>query len=153
MKAELTLTDAQVKALSTTPITLIAAPGAGKMIVPIAVVMNLKSWVADYTNINVSSILRILYAAGTVEPIVIGSNATSLSVTNLLGFSGNRPSIYGIRSNVVSSTLRPVSSFAQAEPINTALQMSINNQGSGDLTGGNAAQSLIVTVLYEIVNI
>jgi hypothetical protein len=45
------LTDAQIKALPTTPILLAVAPGAGKTIVPLDYFLVMKA-TASYTNIN-----------------------------------------------------------------------------------------------------
>ena len=56
-KADIALTNAQIIALPTTPITVVAAPGANKILIPWTAFLHL-TWVADYTNIDASSQLQ-----------------------------------------------------------------------------------------------
>lgn len=68
-------TTAEILALNTTPITLVAAPGTGKIIVPISVVARLTFLTAAYaTNLA----LQVKYVAGSDA---LFSNSTILAVT------------------------------------------------------------------------
>src|SRR5437868_15385075 len=58
LSATVTLTAAQIKALHATPITLVAAPGAGKLFVPMGAFFQYKHVTTDYT-VPVNSRLEI----------------------------------------------------------------------------------------------
>ena len=52
------LTTAQIGALNTTPVTLVGAPGAGKVVIPISIITNFKYGTAQITgntNLNIMS--------------------------------------------------------------------------------------------------
>lgn len=64
-RAEVTLTTAQVKALNATPITLVAAPGAGKAIVPTLITAFLDWNAAAYDGIAAGEDLVVRYTDGS----------------------------------------------------------------------------------------
>ncbi len=74
--AKLSLSSAQILALNGTPITLVAAPGSGKTIVPISVIGRMNFLTAAYaTNLQ----LQVKYSAGADALFV---NSTLLAATS-----------------------------------------------------------------------
>ncbi len=158
--ATTTLTDAQIKALPTTAITLVSAPGSGKSIVPLAGVLYTKTSSGAYTNINAAAEIQIRFSS-TAEGLnyiandaaITNGSATPVSV--LLGGTTPRKAMLQpyIRTEDVDQW-GPMSAIeASADSTNVALKIGINNQGSGNLTGGNAANSATVTVFYFIADV
>jgi hypothetical protein len=159
-----TLTDAQIKALPTTPIALVASPGSGYFISPIGVVLVVDAVAGAYSNIDAAGWLGVEYAAAYAFVGYVGNDA---SITNaLIGATA----LTDLLTNgaKVSVNLAPFEatedinqSAGQWGPMpvlqaltskeNRAISIHINNNGSGVLTGGNAANSLIVTVLYVVI--
>ena len=76
-RAVLNLTSAQILALQTTGIQLVAAPGAGKMIVPILAIQNFVGGSIAYTN-----------AGGAVQ-VQVGSRVKSLTEAAITTVSPN----------------------------------------------------------------
>lgn len=134
--AEVTLTDAQIKALPTTPIELIAAPGAGKMISVLFINWKIDVTAGIYTNLGNTWDLRY----GTAS-------------------SGNTPPSSAYledNSNVWVSQMYPdVSEEPQNISVfnNKNLNLFYDNLGGGNLTGGNAANTLKIIVYYVVVDL
>jgi len=159
-KATVTLTDAQIKALPTTGIELVQAPGDLKLINPISMVLHLADWTADYSNIHASSIISaVLGSAGAVflpirELVVSG-------VSSLLAGGGPDGTVAFsmLKFNAIAGGTYSQTGFAaltgpyESDVVNQALSLTCNNQGSGNFTDGNAAQSLRVTTYYTIVDV
>lgn len=147
--ASVTLTNAQVIALPTAGVQIVAAPGASRVVVPIFGYMFL-TWVADYGNINATARLGIEYGttgASTLAPLY---EATAGQVSNLLIDSATHAAVLpplGITQTVTQ--LSGLGQF-QDEPgtVNAALNVYANNQGDGAFTLGDAGNSLKVSVLY-----
>lgn len=78
-KATVTLSSADILALNTTPITLVAAPGAGKYLVPHAIVVWVGYGTTPYT---VSDDLSIRYVTGDD----ISLDAATAALFNFSGF-------------------------------------------------------------------
>lgn len=121
------LLDADIRGLGTTPITLIAAPGAGKAILPYALNAS-RNWVATYSGSTTWG-LRFL---GN------GTNTVSFSFTNSIAVA----TIFGV---CVSST----TTSEGVQVANTALTV----RSSANVTGGNAANTVKITIVYAIVDV
>lgn len=155
-----TLTDAQIKALPTTPITLIAAPGSGKAIVPIHAVLYTKTSAGAYTNINAAGVLQVRFDSthqglSYVPNDVAITNGSATLLTDLLGTTTNTRAVLlpeVSTENVDDWGPVPIVN-ASAGFTNAALVIDIDNSGSGVLTGGNAANSLTVFILYSVVTV
>jgi hypothetical protein len=132
--------NAEVKALPTTPITIIPSPNDGSLLIPFRAFLGLRS-VAGYTNFDITFSLKLNYQAPGVDKFSFGSG-----VDLILGSASNVAMPY---------TLGGADSFTGIAPsaINKPLQLSATNGAAGNLTGGNAANSLLVTVFFVSLNV
>lgn len=151
--ASVTLTNAQVLALPTTAIQLVAAPGAGKILVPLLAWFYV-NWTADYTNIDASAALGIEYGTTLASALATFQEATDFGnqVSNLLADGASHAAVMG-PGDFASSTGGAVSGRGQFadDPgvVNAALNVYANNAPSGNFTGGDAANTIQVTVYYN----
>lgn len=152
--ATTTLTDAQIKALPTTGITIVAAPGAGFFLSPLFVLLTCDAMAGAYTNINAGCSIRCRVGATVLVTQIAEAGVafvTALIATPAtvnLGFLGQ----YNLAAAGANQTnLGRVTTRAALE--NVALDISASNGGSGNFTGGNAANTLKVTPYYYVVPI
>ncbi len=133
----LELTDAQIKALPTTPIELIPAPGPGKQNVAWLGFTHFDSHGA-YTNFDMGISMSVGYKDSSNA--MLSTSAPDL----LLGSSSD----YNLQ-------LTPAfgSGDLDAIVVDTPVQLKFNNGGSGNLTGGNAANVLTVKVYYGVIDV
>jgi hypothetical protein len=158
--AQVTLTDANVKALPTTPISLIAAPASGTRIVPLMAHLKTAFTAGAYTNINSDSWLGIVINAGGTEVDVLGyvpqdaaiTNGTTTNISSLFAAANSRVTLpmYSRTEGVDSWGPTPGSAAASSNWDAKALSIKSDNNGSGVYTGGNAANTMLVTVLYLV---
>lgn len=153
--ATVTLTDAQIKALPTTAVQLVAAPGAGKMLVPFLVWMHL-TWVADYTNISANSKIQVRY--GTTDSSCaltqIVENGPQGDVSNLLANGASHPAYLTLQAMVDEPTFGTLGPFTTGHgtviddptPVNAALSLKATN--TGDYATGDSGNSLKVWTFY-----
>lgn len=173
--ATVTLTDAQIKALPTTPITLVAAPGAGFFLQPLRAVLICDASGGVYTNINANAYLNLRRNDWSVDSfayLVNGNgggliDTTLTDVTDFLAAVSKNlwvplPYANGQESGVGAgiawengwgpmanhSTTSTIYDVTDAE--NEAIVISAENQGSGNFTGGHAANTLTVRIYYTI---
>jgi len=139
--ASKTVTSAQIKAMRATPIELVAAPGAGKMIVVSSITGKFV-----YGGSNV-------FVAGAVQTIGVyyNNNTTNVSTTTLLP---NAMIVSATsRLSAISPTQSPINNVALgiADNVNVALWQN----GSATEISGNAANdnTLLVVVTYTIVTL
>jgi len=149
LSATVTLTDAQIKALPTTPVEIVAAPGANKLIFVIRnVIGKLNDSGGAYGNSDNTAGSYVTLAYGSAYDDDATYNYPDVtSFINSLSSFGNDGII----------TLSPYSAdtFQNILPgaVNNGLFLHIGNNGLGNLTGGNAANTLKVTVYYVIVDL
>ena len=156
---QVVLTDAQIKALPTTAIEIVPAPGAGKALFPVFAWWYVK-WTADYSNIGNLSRIGIGYVGSLSGVLTQFEEANGSQVSNLLVDGASHPAAMGLLSVAPASAnpafLVAVGQF-QDDPgvTNTGLEIYGVNTGSlsGDFTGGDAANVISVTVFYIIVDI
>jgi len=154
LSSTVTLTDAQIKALPTTPSDdIIPVPGANKLLVPVMAVIS-SNIVADYTNISATYCeIGITYNGGAymLQPLIdTSAPSTTNQLTNLLTGAG---CIYRIamsdNSIVNDAVVEGAVSLGQA---NSAIRLE-GYSDDGNFTGGNAANTLKVTVYYVVVDL
>jgi hypothetical protein len=140
IETSLTLTDAQIKALDTTPIQIIPAPGSGKFIQVLgwAALIDLTGGI--YTNVDAAaalfldnSALTASFAAHSKDGLFNGSAAQRMA------------HMAGGTTSSTSETSVPYSALD-----NQAVYVATANNAMGDFTGGNAANSLTVYVTYQV---
>lgn len=166
LKKTATLTDAQIKALPTTPIELIGAPGAGYRIKIISGSLRLNNLAGVYNNVN-ADYFAVQIHVPLVTWVVGGSWINDSTMTFALtqgtdvfhGGVGNRltdliaPGFSGLDAGASSGAGEWVVNNGLVGTVDydgTAIQISIDNNGSGVLTGGNSANTLLVNLLYTI---
>lgn len=122
---KVSLSSAQILALNTTPVTLVAAPGAGKIIQPIAVMFNL---VYNTTTYATNILAQIRYA---------GISANFITST-----------ILGLTASTLARLLASTSLTFAAVPSNTAL---ILDTQTGNPTTGNSTMDVYLT--YTVITL
>lgn len=146
MKATVVLTDAQIKALPTTKVEIVPAPGVGKNIVPVMSYSILDAIAGVYTNIDGSA----HYTQSFTDAGVLHSTAFVVHSANFLGDNdANRPKI----TLLPYAPSDPDASYEYGYSENKAISASVFNAAAGNLTGGNAANTLTVTVIYGVMDI
>ena len=126
LKARVVLTDAQIQSLNTTPVTIVAAPGANKFIA--------------------------VYGCWTYKNTSAGAYGTTPNFS--LRFSGLATDLTTATSLFLASAnnswRRPALAMVgnSTDPMNLAIVATLTT----DVTGGNAANYLVVEVLYTILS-
>jgi hypothetical protein len=149
-----TLTDAQVKALPTTPITLVAAPGSGQRIVPLLIDLLGSFAGGAYTNIDTTDAALVAQLGGVDISSRVANNSTEslTDLSSLLGTAAKTQATlvqWAPTDVALGSVAHAVA--AATTLINAALTLTVDNNGAGVLTGGNGANTLKATVFYSVV--
>lgn len=154
--ATATLTNAQVLALPTTPVQVIAAPGSGLLLFPIAGVLSL-TWVADYTNIDATAEIFVGWPNAShlsFEGLAL-SEAVASDVSGLLGFGegGIGVALFQQRAPGTGATFGAAGIDDPPVMVDQPISIFAINGALGNFTGGNAGNSLSVTVFYATVTV
>jgi hypothetical protein len=130
---DVTLTDAQVKALRATPIALVVAPGKPSVY---------REFVSA---VLVSSAAAGAYVVGTNDLVVRQNGTTGVILSDVIETAG-----FLDQAAVKSSSAR-----AKLDPIGFLLNRSLvlHNSGASEFTGGNAANTLKVRVYYRDIDL
>ena len=152
--ATVTLTDAQIKALPTTGVEIVAAQGVNTIINPLNAVI-VFNWAADYTNIDGACQLFIQADSGN-STLDFLRQADGNVVSDF--FANGSSTFINIQSNQKVANINGNTTVANSPAFisdfeNQGLSIKINNGASGNLTGGNAANTLKVTVYYTVVDL
>ena len=146
------LTNAQVKALPTTPVQLIPPQGTDRAIVAIIGTLELV-WVADYTNLDADS--RLFFESSNFFSQLIPAFETHGSGMSAI-FAAGIPT-YSVAPAYTNQdgakNLIQNSGYALNQVSNLGMILYIDNQAAGNLTGGDPGNSLIVTVFYNVVKL
>lgn len=160
-KSVTTLTNAQILALPTTPIELLAAPGAGLWYRVVAVSYSADCAAGAYTNIDAAyADIRLGFTGG--QDYVAGfvaddaaSTPVDVDLTGLLGTANHRVAVSqaylsALLAGAADGYVRNWLATGIANLENLPLEIAANNSASGNFTGGNAANTLRVTTYYVI---
>ena len=144
------LSDAQIRALPTTPFTIVPAPGVGKKVVPITADITLDNQAGAYDATSSGERFWQLVYVTAPNPTET-SGLFSVNALTVAGvWAGSIPALGTFNAN--EGYLQ--AALTGAENIeNTALAIGDVYNGVDDYTGGNAANSLKVSVLYAIIDI
>lgn len=155
----LVLSDAQIKALPTTPIELVPAPAAGRMLVPFGAIL-IAHIQSAYTNIDNASgsspagfpHLFIGTNDGAGMHLTLVADAVDdglLGLSDLLATGGDRIAVVGMSAAVpwvsMPRLTAHVHDLADVQEVNIALGAF---NADGDFAGGHANNSLAVIPIY-----
>ena len=140
-KATVTLTDAQIKALPTTAVTLVAAPGMGFAVWPLHAML-----VANFPDGG--------YTSGGADYFTIGTSvdgAEEMGATTYTITDGTLAPLLNTISSAASLGYTPLVTQARSQLENAALTISAS--AGGNFGGGGSHNSMLVVVLYMIVTL
>ncbi len=141
-----TLTDAQIKALPTTPVAVVASGGAGKVLVPVGATYRANFAAGAYTNVNPAVAMTMQFAASP-DPVF----GRSLFFPNAGRWSHGAVGFIK-RRDIVDQATADIG-FALLAFANTGLTLALDNDSDGNLTGGHANNSLIVDTRYIVLDV
>jgi len=156
-----TLTDAQIKALPTTPITLLAAPASGTRIRCFGATLIGQFAAGAYTNINTTyAALAVSNAAAVLWFLTPAANDATVNgasrASDFLGSAAHHvldlsPSVDSPNTGASSAIAYVMPEIMDVSALDAqAITLTMDNNGSGVLTGGNAANSLKVILYYSV---
>lgn len=144
-----TLTDTQTKTLPTSYIEIVPAPGENKILGFLFSVIIQDSQGGAYTNIDADNIIRVVYGEWDCDASEIMRLSTANVKSFLIGSSASSADQRVSWANMLSSDV-----FANTSQIvNQPLKLIMYNDPSGNLTGGNIANTLKVTIYYVVIDI
>ena len=150
-----TLTNAQIKLLPTTPVELIAAPDSSDVRIKVlGATIVVDAAAGSYTNINATyADVHLQWSSGEWPATPIFNDVTAtpdVTGVNFLLAGGLVEADLLIPYVVAFPSYANVTAIATTGSAGLALQIGMDNNGSGVLTGGNAANTMTVTVYYAI---
>lgn len=150
--ATVNLTNAQIKNLPTDGFEIVPTPGAGSMLnfqfgVCIADVL-----LGEYTNIDATAHGWF----GTQVAVSVDCPESAGEITNWIGSSTWIAAVCFspfLRVNAVIEQMQAASVRNITDYEDRPIKFFISNGAAGNLTGGNAANTLKITVLYTIIDV
>lgn len=143
------LTNDQIKALPTTAVELVPAPGAGNMIKIYGAVAVLDTTAGGYTEADASWAIVTADAYEYLScPVPVGD---TFNGTGVFGYHFPAPNILLGTGNFLDSPIGLRQNNAALD--NKAVAIADDWNGVSNYTGGNAANTLKVTVLYSIIDV
>lgn len=149
-----TLTNAQIKALPTTAVEIVPAPGANRIVYPFGAFLHL-NWIADYTNIDADAQIKLVVLSSDL--LIALREDTQSQVTSLLAGGGpdGTNALTGVQflKKTAADVFSGNSGFYDSDIMNKSVVLSAYNGSSGNFTGGNVGNSLQATVLYTVIDV
>lgn len=148
------LNDSQIKSLATAPIELVPAPSVGKSIFPLSAIISTHfsggAYVADG-----DGVLEITLNNYAILDNIPNDSFRSLALLTQF-LTGNAVLFLKPQQEFISSYNEYWKSaqFRSAALVeNVPLMLDIDNQDAGDLTGGDAGNSMVITTFYIIIDL
>lgn len=148
-KKTVTLTDAQIKALPTTAVEIVPAPGAGRMIRVVSTTIWCDTTLGAYTNLADQGYITL--AVNGQEYFSYLVNDTGESITQLSSLLAGETLVSKALLENSQINAWGVEPLALPDVENGAVTLVADNDG--DFTGGHADNYLKVTVLYTIIDV
>lgn len=153
LKQTVTLTHDQIKLLPTTPVEILAAPGVDKVYTIMSAIVLFHDAV-DYTNVDAAATLRLDFTTNRTGA------STRLEVGNENFFDWGAPDdvignlgVPNLFYNAATVTEIHTAPNQLAIIKNSPVDVAVANGALGNFTGGNAANTLKVTVWYDILTL
>ena len=144
-QATVLLTDAQIKALPTTPFEIVAAPGANWAFVPIAAALVIDTTAGAYATIDANASITVIGNITNLSSIVESDGQVTAFLTG-----GERMAFLGQMYGGGVYGQAPVDSWSTYS--DRALQLYAASGGT-NFTDGNAANTLRVSVEFRVFDV
>lgn len=144
-KRTVTLTDAELKALPTTPIEIVPAV-AGKILKFISAIVIIDVQAGVYTNVHADLFIEFAYASGNTVSSYLLDAVNDLTDPGAVFIEDMVPYMVVGPSRVLGS------SQVLADAQSHAIRLKADNGGSGNFTGGHANNTVKATVLYMVID-
>lgn len=149
--ASVTLAHSQIQALPSSPVELIAAPGANKIILPVMATAYFH-WSANYGNIAATAALT-LAANNGYNLLTALFNSFAGGVENLLNDDEDYFVVFNPLSDIAPNIGNVVAMWWYAPNfVNQNLTIEAYNASAGNFTDGDSANTLTVSVLYVVLD-
>jgi hypothetical protein len=154
-QATVTLTHTQILTLDTTRQTIVPAAGPTTAIIPIAITL-LSHFVTAYGTTEEDDAINIDYNGGLNAAILVnGSTAPNQPLNSFLTTLGDRVAVLPVplfRWNTTDSLLVPYH-YSSATTSYTNRALTVDTYLTTPLSGGDAANTLTVSVLYGVYDV
>lgn len=156
-QASVTLTDAQIKGLQTTPQEIVAAPGAGKVIVPISAFFVCDTAAGAYGGIDDNAIIAVTQdPTFGIDPLLAPFGIKGL-VESLIAAVDTVVAVMGPAAQYLGvDAFGGIQGYSQSRALSgyegASLSLAAYNNDA-DFTDGDPANSMTVTVLYTEVTL